>query len=166
MQSVKIVFKSIILSKEEQLIVSEFFSQYSDLEFHYYPIFDEKEHINSVHGDINIWVVDKYEEDESDKYHCVIRYNTLDELIEEFETLTVEIAEIFMDNDESSISIKQSLTNSTNTKKYNLDRRGKGELDINYKAGVVEEDSEERERRLKNNTTGVVGLNPYKDLFK
>ncbi len=166
MQSVKIVFKEILLSKEEQEKVHEFFDKYNDLDFHYYPIFDEKEHINCVQSDINIWVVDKYDENESDKYHCIIRFYNLKELLEEFETLVEEIAEIFTVEEDTSVSIEQSLINSTHTKRYNLDRRGKGELDINYKAGVVEEDSEERERRLKSKTTGVVGLNPYKDLFK
>lgn len=166
MQSVKIVFKSILLSKNEQDIIVEFFNNYNNTNFHYYPIFDENEHINSIHADINIWVVDKYDENQSDQYHCVIRFYTLNDLIEEFETLIGEITEIFAIKEESSINIEQSLLRNTQTKKYNLDRRGKGELDINYKAGIVEEDSEDRENRLKNKTTGVVGLNPYKDLFK
>ena len=166
MQSVKIVFKSILLSKNEQNVIIEFFNNYNNTNFHYYPIFDEKEHINSIQADINIWVVDKYDENQSDKYHCIIRFSNLNDLIEEFETLIVEITEIFSIKEETSISIEQSLLHNTQTKRYNLDRRGKGELDINYKAGVIEEESEDREKRLKNNTTGVVGLNPYKDLFK
>ena len=166
MQSIKILFKSILLSEDEQRRVTEFFMQYNSIDFHYYPVFDEKEHINSIHSDINIWIVDKYDENQSDKYHCIIRFYNLNDLLEEFETLIEEITEIFAVKEDSGIKIEQSLLNNTNTKRYNLDRRGKGELDINYKAGVVEEDSEARERRLRNKTTGVVGLNPYKDLFK
>jgi len=166
MQSVKIVFKSIELSQDEQRIVIDFFAQFNSAEFHYYPIFDENEHINCVHGDINIWIVDKYDENQSDKYHCIIRFYNLNDLLEEFETLINEITEIFAIEEEQSVNIKQSLLNNTENKRYNLDRRGKGELDLDYKAGVIEEDSEARERRMRSKTTGVVGLNPYKDLFK
>ena len=166
MQSIKIVFKSISLSKQEKEKIIEFLTPFQSVDFHYYPIFDEKEHMNSIAGDINIWIVDKYDENQSDKYHCVIRFTTMDELLEEFQTLIEEIVEIFAIEEDSTISIEQSLLSNTDTKRYNLDRRGKGELDVNYIPGVVEEDSEARERRLRSKTTGVIGLNPYKDLFK
>jgi len=166
MQSVKMVFKSISLSSEDQEIITTFLTQHNSLDFHYNAIFNESERKNSVSADINIWIVDKYDENQSDKYHCVIRFYSLEELLEEFETLIIEISEIFEEIEEPGVNIKQSLLSNTDSKRYNLDRRGKGELDINYKAGVIEEDSEQRERRLRNKTTGVVGLNPYKDLFK
>ena len=166
MQSVKIVFKSIPLTSEEEHQIAEFLTNHNNLDFHFNAIYKEQEHKNTVHGDINIWIVDKYDENQSDKYHCVIRFYTLKELLEEFETLIEEILEIFAIEEEPGVNIEQSLLNNTDTKRYNLDRRGKGELDLNYKSGVIEEDSEERERRLKSNTTAVVGINPYKDLFK
>jgi len=165
MQAVKILFKSIDLSQEEQEQVNNFFAQYNGINFHYYVIFDEKDRKNSVHCDINIWVVDKYEACKSDNYHCVIRFYKLNELFEEFKTLIEEISEVFCDDEEESVSIKQSLLSNTDTKKYNIDRRGKGELDINYKAGSVEEDKEQIERRLRGESK-VISLNPYKDLFK
>lgn len=165
MQAVKILFKSIELSKDEEKKILDFFSKHNGIEFHYYVIFDEKEHINSVRSDINIWIVDKYDENQSDNYHCVIRFYTLEELFEEFETLIEEIKDIFIEDEEPSISIENSILNNTTTKKYNIDTRGKGELDINYKAGSVEEDREEIKKRLEGNKS-VIQLNPYKDLFK
>ncbi|NQY93277.1 MAG: hypothetical protein HRT43_03850 [Campylobacteraceae bacterium] len=166
MQSVKIVFKSILLSQEEQREVTQFLTRHNNSDFTYHVIFDETERKNSVHGDINIWIVDKYDEEQSDKYHCIIRFYKLKDLLEEFETLIAEITEIFSEEDDSAVNVKQGLLSNTDTKKYNLDRRGKGELDVNYKTAAIEEDSDTRERRLKGNTTAVVGLNPYKDLFK
>jgi len=166
MQSVKIVFKSILLSLEDQREVTQFLTRQNNSEFTYNAIFDESERKNSVHGDINIWIVDKYDEEQSDKYHCIIRFYNLKDLLEEFETLIAEITEIFEEEEDPAVNIKQSLLSNTNTKKYNLDRRGKGELDINHKTAAIEEDSDSRERRLKGNSAGVVGLNPYKDLFK
>lgn len=165
MQAVKILFKCISLTPNEQQDIVDFFTSQNSIDFHYYVIYDEKDRKNSVHCDINIWVVDKYDELHSDNYHCVIRFYTIKELIEEFETLIEEIHEVFLDEEQPSISIKQSLLSNTNTKKYNIDRRGKGELDVNYKAGSLEEDKEEVERRLKGSNT-VISLNPYKDLFK
>ncbi|RDX34843.1 hypothetical protein DZA35_01015 [Arcobacter sp. HD9-500m-PIT-SAG03] len=166
MQSVKIVFKSILLSLEEQKKVTQFLTQHNNSKFAYNAIFDERERKNSVHGDINIWIVDKYDEKQSDKYHCIIRFYNLKDLLEEFETLIVEIAEIFEEEENPAINIKQSLLSNTDTKKYNLDRRGKGELDMNHKTAVIEEDTESRQIRLKGNNVGIMGLNPYKDLFK
>ena len=165
MQTVKVLFKSIDLTKEEKEEITEFFVQYNGMHFHYYVIFDEKERKNSVQCDINIWVVAKYEACESDNYHCVIRFYKIKELLEEFKTLIEEINEVFSNDEEESISIKQGLLTNTDTKKYNIDRRGKGELDINYKAASVEEDNEQVERRLKGDNK-VISLNPYKDLFK
>jgi len=165
MQTVKILFKSISLSQDEQKEIVEFFTSHNSIDFHYYVIYDEKDRKNSVHCDINIWVVDKYEEYKSDNYHCVIRFYSIKELLAEFETLIEEINEVFQDEDEPSISIKQSLLSNTDSKKYNIDRRGKGELDINYKAGSVEEDKEQVERRIRGNGR-VVSINPYKDLFR
>lgn len=165
MQTVKILFKSIELSKEEKENITDFFAKYNGTNFHYYVIFDEKEHINCVHCDINIWIVDKYNESESDNYHCVIRFYKLKELLEEFKILIEEISEVFATKEENNINIKQSLLSNTNTKKYNIDRRGKGELDINYKANSIEEDNDKIERRLRGEEK-VISLNPYKDLFK
>jgi|GEM_PF-6950381 len=166
MQSVKIVFKAIQLLGDEQKEIVDFLAQHNSIDFAFHAIFDESERKNSVHGDINIWVVDKYDENQSDKYHCVIRFYSLKELLEEFEILISEIIDIFEEEEDTSVNIKQSLISNTDTKKYNLDRRGKGELDVNYKTAAIEEDTEARERRIKANTAGVVGVNPYKDLFK
>ena len=47
MQAVKILFKSIDLSKDEQEEIMQFFIDNHSLDFHYYVIFDEKEHIST-----------------------------------------------------------------------------------------------------------------------
>ena len=99
MQSVKIVFKSILLSQEEQREVTQFLTRHNNSDFTYHVIFDETERKNSVHGDINIWIVDKYDEEQSDKYHCIIRFYKLKDLLEEFETLIAEITEIFSEEE-------------------------------------------------------------------
>ncbi len=165
MQSVKIVFKSIPLTNTEQENITNFLSQHNNLDFHFNAIYNEKEHKNSVPADINIWIVNQYDEKQSDKYHCVIRFFNLKDLLEEFEILIKEIFEIFAIEEEPAVSIKKSLLSNTDTKRYNIGL-GKGELDLKYKSGVVEEDSEIRKKILKNNTTSIIGINPYKDLFK
>lgn len=100
MYTVKVSFKDIFFDEDERNAIITFFLSHKTNDFSYYAIFDESEYIQSVHGDINVWVVNSDKEVESDENKYVIIFDGFENLIVRLEKLTKDLKEVYEDNKE------------------------------------------------------------------
>lgn len=107
MYTIKIVFKELIFNHDEQKAIITFFLAKKDANFSYYPIFDESEYIQSVHGDINVWVVDADSQEVSDEKKYIIKYINFENLIERFEKLSLDVKEVFDESQKQELEKSQ-----------------------------------------------------------
>lgn len=178
MRSVKVLFKDIKLKEEQEDSVNRFFKEYSGNSYKYYPVFDEKDHVNAIHFNLVVWISN--EDSTEDTQHFIINYENFEDIMYALEDLVINIEDTFLRFNayaKESTEKKRVADNHITDEQLEEFRKknpklkfsslvgGDGELDVSTNMANVGMGTEQIKNDLRVKTT-LTAPNPFKDTFK
>lgn len=176
MKSIKILFKSIVLNDEEKEYINNFFKEYGNSNYSYFPIYDEKEYKNAIHFNLVVWISN--EELEEDFSHYILKYENFIQLKHDLADLVINIDEIYLKyhNYEKTPQNRRSLVNKEEKEELNEDDfkkssfssillGGDGELDVSKDMASVGKDIQQQKKDVKSSNP-LTSIDPFSKTFK